>query len=150
MHHELSSAEVWVVDASVVVEYLVAIAFPEQATAVFRNALHLERELWAPDLVYAESLSALRRLVAQKALKPAAGARASQQLGRLPLAVSGTARLVEEIWSLRTAYTAYDACYVALARKLDAPLITADGKLARAIESRRGQAIFLGDVSPAR
>lgn len=28
--------------------------------------------------------------------------------------------------------TAYDACYVALAKMLDAPLVTSDGRLAKA------------------
>lgn len=36
------------------------------------------------------------------------------------------------IWQLRDNLTAYDAAYVALAEALDAPLITTDGRLARA------------------
>ena len=35
-------------------------------------------------------------------------------------------------WELRTNLTAYDALYVALAEQLDAPLLTADARLARA------------------
>ena len=40
--------------------------------------------------------------------------------------------LVSRIWELRGNLTAYDAAYVALAEALDAPLITTDGRLARA------------------
>jgi predicted nucleic acid-binding protein len=40
--------------------------------------------------------------------------------------------LVERIWQLRASLTAYDASYVALAEALDAPVITADVRLARA------------------
>lgn len=35
-------------------------------------------------------------------------------------------------WQLRTALTAYDAMYVALAEALDAPLVTCDARLVRA------------------
>lgn len=37
--------------------------------------------------------------------------------------------LSERIWSLRNNLGAYDACFVALAEALDAPLITCDDKL---------------------
>lgn len=42
------------------------------------------------------------------------------------------APLTGRIWELRENLTAYDAAYVALAEALDAPLITTDGRLARA------------------
>lgn len=40
--------------------------------------------------------------------------------------------LLDGIWALRGNVTAYDAAYVALARLLDAPLITRDTRLAGA------------------
>jgi predicted nucleic acid-binding protein len=40
--------------------------------------------------------------------------------------------LLDGIWALRNTVTAYDAAYVALARLLDATLITRDARLARA------------------
>lgn len=42
------------------------------------------------------------------------------------------APLLQRIWELRDNLTAYDAAYVALAERLDATLITCDGKLAGA------------------
>ena len=39
---------------------------------------------------------------------------------------------MDRAWELRANATVYDAVYVALAELLDAPLVTADGKLARA------------------
>jgi len=39
---------------------------------------------------------------------------------------------MERCWELRDNVTVYDAAYVALAELLDAPLVTADGKLAKA------------------
>ncbi|MDA8391655.1 MAG: PIN domain-containing protein [Actinomycetota bacterium] len=44
---------------------------------------------------------------------------------RLPLAP-----LLERMWELRDNVTPYDAAYIAIAERLDAPLVTCDGKLA--------------------
>ncbi len=40
------------------------------------------------------------------------------------------------IWELRKNLTVYDAAYVALAEALDAPLVTMDERLARALGNR--------------
>ena len=40
--------------------------------------------------------------------------------------------LLPRVWQLRSSLTAYDAAYVALAELLNAPLLTRDGRLARA------------------
>jgi len=40
------------------------------------------------------------------------------------------APLLERCWELRANLTVYDAAYVALAELIDAPLLTADAKLA--------------------
>ncbi|MEZ5239295.1 MAG: hypothetical protein R2716_10245 [Microthrixaceae bacterium] len=40
--------------------------------------------------------------------------------------------LLGRVWELRANLTGYDATYVALAEALGAPLVTADGRLARA------------------
>jgi predicted nucleic acid-binding protein len=42
------------------------------------------------------------------------------------------APLLARCWELRATLTAYDAAYVALAELLQAPLVTADGKLSGA------------------
>ena len=38
--------------------------------------------------------------------------------------------LLPRVWELRHNVTAYDACYLALAEVLDAPLVTCDKRLA--------------------
>lgn len=40
--------------------------------------------------------------------------------------------MLDRIWELRDNLSAYDATYVAVAEALDAPLLTADARLARA------------------
>ncbi len=150
MHADLAHTDVWIIDASVAVEYLVALKWPKHATTVFRGALEHGKELWAPDLIYTEALSALRRLVTMKAIGTSAGTRATQQLTRLPISVSGTNGLVDAIWSLRSNLSAYDASYVALARSLEATLVTADERLVRSLRAfrdRRDRVVFLGDLA---
>jgi predicted nucleic acid-binding protein len=50
----------------------------------------------------------------------------------LPVARVSHRALSPRIWELRDSLTAYDAAYVALAERLDAPLVTCDAKLAAA------------------
>ena len=49
-----------------------------------------------------------------------------------PLRRFPTLELLATAWTLRATVTSYDACYVALARELDCPMVTADRKLSRA------------------
>ena len=136
-----------VVDASVVVEYLVELRLTRAATRLFAGLLDdRETELWAPDLVYAESASALRKLAQRKAIEAGAAERAIGQLVGLPISCTGTAALMSRVWALRSTITCYDACYVALAERLHAPLVTADHRLVRARISDGPERIFLGDV----
>ncbi len=114
-------------DASVVVDLL----------ARFRPQ-PLEELLWAPETVLAapelidiEVLNALRKL-------DRAGAIPASRVAELPTQIRGLRirkyrhdSLLDGIWALRNTVTAYDAAYVALARLLDATLITRDARLAR-------------------
>lgn len=60
-----------VIDASAVVEYLVVLTHTDAATRLFHLAADRRVELWAPDLVYSESVSALRKLVRDSGPSPA-------------------------------------------------------------------------------
>ena len=141
-------AGVAVVDASVVVEFLVELKYAAEASQIFREASRPDRDLdlWAPDLVYPECASALRKLLRLKAISAPAGAAAVARLVRLPITAAGTASLMVDAWRIRDAVTPYDACYLALAARLEAPFVTADERLAR-IHLRPAQPIhFLGDL----
>ncbi|MFI5308920.1 MAG: type II toxin-antitoxin system VapC family toxin [Polyangiales bacterium] len=133
-----------VVDASVVVEYLVELRLTEHATRLFRT---LERkpelELWAPDILYVECVSALRRLVLAKEIPRRAGEERVGKLLRLPLTIAKSGPLMGGVWEQCSAMTAYDACYAELARTLEAPLVTADAKLARVHAARGGKVALL-------
>lgn len=135
-----------VVDASAVVEYLVELELTAPATRLFHLAAEGRVELWAPDLVYPESASALRKLVQLGALAGAAAETAVEHLTLLPISAAGTAPLIPEVWALREFLTPYDACYVALADALGAELVTAEQSLAEELRKRSKRARFLGEL----
>lgn len=118
-----------VVDASAVLELLLQTS---KAAAISGIAL-TEQERWhAPHLLDIEITQALRRLVQAKAIAAARAEQALSDLSQLVIERHEHLSLVARIWQLREAISAYDACYVALAEALDAPLLTCDGRLARA------------------
>jgi len=55
---------------------------------------------------------------------------------KLPLVRYGHTSVLSDIWQLRNNVSSYDGAYVALAKNLDAPLVTSDGRLARAVANQ--------------
>lgn len=57
---------------------------------------------------------------------------AFEDFSKIPIERHAHEPLLPRIWELRDAMTAYDGAYIALAEALGAPLLTCDGRLARA------------------
>jgi len=118
-----------VVDASVLTEYL----GEGEGVEVARRRLGADRaRLWAPHLVDAEVGHALRRGVRRGEVAVDAARDALDDLIVMPLRRVKHRQLIPRAWELRENVSFYDALYVALAELLDEPLITFDGRLARA------------------
>ena len=116
-----------VVDASVVVSVLAHRQVADRLRAVVGDG-----ELCAPDVVDLEVLSALRRMVASGELPAHEGAASVAALVELPVDRVPCRALAPRVWELRANLTAYDAAYVALAEREGLPLLSRDGRLARA------------------
>jgi predicted nucleic acid-binding protein len=91
-----------------------------------------QADLLAPELLDAEVLAVLRREVLNGRLAEARAGEAVNDLRDWGVERLSHVALLEETWKLRGHVTAYDALYVAAARRKGAALITADGPLSRA------------------
>ena len=128
-----------VVDANVALKLFFIQPLSDQADALFK---HLEADsqvrFHVPDFFYAECVSAFANYV-RLAKYPAATAKQDiAELRALALHVTPTADLVMgaiEI-AINHQISGYDAFYVALEVRVNAPLITADEKLVRAVGSK--------------
>ncbi len=103
-----------------------------------------DTDLHVPALCEVEVTAALRRALLAKSLAAARAAEALEDYLALPLTRHGHQALLGRALGLRDRFSAYDAIYVALAERLDVSLLTADGRLARAVRSTLGV-----DVVPA-
>lgn len=113
-----------VADASAILEALVGReADPELLDA-------LAGEVDAPHLLDVEVLSVLRGLLLGGKLEPDAAEDARRDHFALTITRHEVSPFADRVWELRHQFTSYDACYLALAEALEAPLYTCDAKLA--------------------
>lgn len=117
-----------VIDASVVVAALV----DDGPHGRWAESMLASGPLAAPHLMQVEAANILRRSCLTRALSSEAAQLAHADLLKLKVELFGYEPVAERVWSLRASVTAYDACYVALAEALDAPLATIDLRLSRA------------------
>ena len=113
---------------------------------VGEHLVHHRFAVHAPHLVDVEVLSALRRLVASGETNVERAGEAIADLQDLPIERYPHDILVTRIWQLRENFSAYDASYVALAEGVSdepVPLLTADGRLARAIDDHTDVPVLL-------
>lgn len=117
-----------VTDASAVLELLLA----RPAAAAIRDVLAGHSEVHVPEHFHVEVLSVLRRYAIRRELSERRAAVALAALAELRAIRYPVMELADAIWDLRENLTAYDAPYLALARRLDVDLLTLDGGLADA------------------
>jgi predicted nucleic acid-binding protein len=123
-----------VVDASVGIKLFLAEDLSDQADRLFgRLAGAPPARFYVPDLFYVECANILWKYVRRFGY-PSQNARQDvADLRALALLTVSTADLLDAALELALSYdiTVYDACYAALAGRLDLPLMTADDAMAR-------------------
>lgn len=128
-----------VVDANVALKLFFVQPLSNQADALFA---HLEADaharFYVPDFFYAECASAFANYVRLAKHSATSAKQDMAELRALSLHVTPTADLASEAMELAIAHriSGYDAFYVALTIHVNAPLITADEKLVRAIAGK--------------
>ena len=121
------SARALVVDASSVIEVLIDPGDRGDAAA----ARMATARVLAPKHLPVEVGNVLRRRRNAGLLEPGAAARAWEDFWAMPVQLWPLRATRDRIWQLGRNLSSYDAAYVALAELLDAPLLTADARLAR-------------------
>ena len=116
-----------VVDASALVDLL--LEKPVNSSLVAR--LVSVSEMHAPHLIDVEFLSVLRRLVGRDMLTQARADFARDKFSALPLHRYPHHPLGDRVWAMRSAVTAYEGQYIALAELLGLPLVTSDARMAK-------------------
>jgi predicted nucleic acid-binding protein len=138
-----------VVDASVAMKLFVMEEDSERALTLFRRARGFPpAQFFAPDLLCIECTNALWKQVRRFDYPAERAARAIKYLLDLPFVVCPTSDLAGESLDLAVEkdISAYDACYVALSRRVGAPLVTADERLVRKFAGGPYDVRRLGDV----
>ena len=118
-----------VLDASAAVELL--LNTPAGRRVSSRLADETEA-IHAPYLIDIEVAQVLRRHVLHELLADTRAVWALDRWRDLDIERYPHAPLLDRVWQLRHNVSAYDAVYVALAEALSIPLVTGDGRLARA------------------
>lgn len=117
-----------VVDASLVVAALLDTG----AVGRWAEAQLASGGLAAPHLMLVEAANILRRAAASGDVSSDVATLAHDDLLDLRVELFPYAALAPRVWELQQNLTAYDACYVALAEALGAPLFTLDLRIPRA------------------
>ncbi|MEA2233349.1 MAG: hypothetical protein QOD83_3165 [Solirubrobacteraceae bacterium] len=117
-----------VADASAIVDLLSGAA----RAAAIRTELSAVAELDVPEHFHVEAISAMRGLLRRGDLSPERADRALDLLLALRVVRHPVAPLARDARARREALTAYDAAYLALARALEARLLSTDSGLASA------------------
>jgi predicted nucleic acid-binding protein len=119
-----------VADASALLQVL---SLGGNATAINARLFTRSTPICVPHLVDAEIASILRKHVLLGRIARPRARDALQDFLDLSLIRFQHTPLLPRVFALAHTVTAYDAFYVALAESLNAPLVTCDGRLARAL-----------------
>lgn len=119
-----------VVDTSVVIDALAG----SKSDDDLHFRLARAGRLHAPHLLDYEVLSTLRGMTRGGVVEPDRAQQILSDLQRTPVLRHALGPMSMDVWEWRHNMTAYDAAYVALARRLGVPLWTRDVKLARACD----------------
>ena len=98
---------------------------------------HLEsQDMWVPQMVVRESLSALARMDRTGEQPAATIAYAVAELAEVPLNWVDDQALIARAWDYRKFLQVSDAMYVAVAVEHGIPILTIDERLARAVREQ--------------
>jgi len=133
----------YVVDASTVMKLFVEEEQSLKAFALFNQSTTEDIQLYVPDLLYIECANVFWKYTRRFGYRDEDAKRNLRLLAMLPLKWVSAYELFGEAYTLaiENNITAYDACYLLLAKRLGCSLITADQQLV----GKDAAIVWLGD-----
>ena len=133
-----------VVDASVAIKWFL----PEPHSLQALRLLEGERELLAPDLIWAELGNVLWKRWRQGELADENARTILRDLRRVPLLIHPAEEIAETAWSIASQFqrSFYDSLYLALAPSQSCSMVTADRRLWNAVASAIPFLVWIEDV----
>ena len=122
-----------VVDASVAIKWFL----PEIHSDGARLILESKWDLWAPEYIWAEFGSTLRKKIRLEEVTVEEAEDILKDFMRFPIQTHGSKLLLNSAWGLAkiSGATIYDSLYLALAKVRECSLVTADNKFYHAIKN---------------
>jgi len=144
----MSSGLRCVLDASVVAKTFLYEDHTCRAQALLQHLSQPPALAHVPDLLYVEVANIAWKAVAQARFTGDRALRAIAIVRSLRFTAHAVGDLVEHALSIALEWriTAYDACYAALSAQVEAPLVTADERLVRAMAGSRFDVRALPDL----
>jgi predicted nucleic acid-binding protein len=139
---------IWVVDASVGIKLFVPEEYSSEVLSFFKPSSSDEPDdIFVPDLFYAECANILWKYVHRVGYPFSEAKKDIAELKKINLITVSSVQLMEKALELALEWdiTTYDACYLALADQLKAPLLTADEKLLKRVKARHLRMVWIGD-----
>ena len=102
-----------------------------------------DRAWSVPDHFHVECAGAVRRMLLKGLIDEARASAVLARLLSLPVTVSRSNLLIAEAWTYRNNLIVHDAVYIVLAKRLGAPVLTGDRKMAGARQPSRPGAPYL-------
>lgn len=133
-----------VVDASVAIKWFL----PEPHSLQALRLLEGERELLAPDLIWAELGNVLWKRWRQGELADENARTILQDLRRVPLLIHPAEEIADAAWSFASQFqrSFYDSLYLALASGQSCRMVTADRRLWNAVGSALPFIVWIEDM----
>jgi predicted nucleic acid-binding protein len=129
---------VFIVDASVIAEYIIAGPYTSNARALFQGALHGD-QFSAPELYLAECVNVIWKEVRFRGMPSNQAIQALHDVKALPIKRAPIKAVLDSALAVGLKYdlAIYDSLYIALAQKTNHVFVTIDGKQQRAAEAER-------------
>jgi predicted nucleic acid-binding protein len=133
----MSDSLQYVIDSNICIKLFIPDPLTAKADTLFLNLQNSGTQFFVPDLFYIEFTNVLWKYVRARQYTVEQSEIAIRRIQAFPLNITSTKDLIADAIKLSVTYgiSAYDASYVALSQRTNAPLLTLDAKLANALNT---------------